>query len=351
STASTSSRPTSSWPRAGRACSRPSTSWSANRMSRRGALYLLIDASLDVVCRSVRATGRWKGVCRRGCSAHHTRQSGGRAQGTATGNVLEHALVLLVRRGGHRTVKRIGQAGAPGQRLRHRELRSSRWDEDDFGDVRRFGTNRDAGLGGEGAGVVPIDLQPEADGVEAHRDAAEVLQPQVHRPVAVGAHGELLDAGRRVGHPAHRTACTGANQRDHQYRRDPTSPGPARHAARSRRVEARGYYGEWWVMPWPRKQKTPLGGCLAGLAFVPPDKWWPGRESNPRHGDFQSPALPTELPGHYTVGPCEERHDTGARGELASCWTLNHVHGNVAVVLPPSASWGPHHRPPNGSES
>ena len=25
--------------------------------------------------------------------------------------------------------------------------------------------------------------------------------------------------------------------------------------------------------------------------------WWPGRESNSRHGDFQSPALPTELPG------------------------------------------------------
>ena len=27
--------------------------------------------------------------------------------------------------------------------------------------------------------------------------------------------------------------------------------------------------------------------------------WWPGTESNRRHGDFQSPALPTELPGHF----------------------------------------------------
>ena len=27
-------------------------------------------------------------------------------------------------------------------------------------------------------------------------------------------------------------------------------------------------------------------------------EWWPGTESNRRHGDFQSPALPTELPGH-----------------------------------------------------
>src|SRR5688572_26521395 len=27
-------------------------------------------------------------------------------------------------------------------------------------------------------------------------------------------------------------------------------------------------------------------------------KWWPGAESNQRHADFQSAALPTELPGH-----------------------------------------------------
>src|SRR5690606_4390113 len=28
-----------------------------------------------------------------------------------------------------------------------------------------------------------------------------------------------------------------------------------------------------------------------------PKQWCPGTESNRRHGDFQSPALPTELPG------------------------------------------------------
>ena len=30
--------------------------------------------------------------------------------------------------------------------------------------------------------------------------------------------------------------------------------------------------------------------------------WWPGRELNPRHADFQSAALPTELPGRTGLG-------------------------------------------------
>jgi hypothetical protein len=41
-------------------------------------------------------------------------------------------------------------------------------------------------------------------------------------------------------------------------------------------------------------------------------KWWPGRELNPRHADFQSAALPTELPG------LSERRIRQARGPIVN---------------------------------
>jgi hypothetical protein len=56
----------------------------------------------------------------------------------------------------------------------------------------------------------------------------------------------------------------------------------------------------------PKIEKPPVGGCkLQKLK-------WPGTELNRRHADFQSAALPTELPGrdlkenqiimkHYTL--------------------------------------------------
>ena len=41
----------------------------------------------------------------------------------------------------------------------------------------------------------------------------------------------------------------------------------------------------------PPKMKTP-NRERSGVVY-----WWPGAESNHRHADFQSAALPTELPG------------------------------------------------------
>ncbi len=46
------------------------------------------------------------------------------------------------------------------------------------------------------------------------------------------------------------------------------------------------------VEPLSPKKKAPT---IADWGFL---TWWPGTESNHRHADFQSAALPTELPGH-----------------------------------------------------
>src|SRR5580698_10099109 len=40
-------------------------------------------------------------------------------------------------------------------------------------------------------------------------------------------------------------------------------------------------------------------------------KWWPGRELNPRHADFQSAALPTELPGRIPRSRVLNRRASG----------------------------------------
>ena len=47
------------------------------------------------------------------------------------------------------------------------------------------------------------------------------------------------------------------------------------------------------IRTWECRYQKPVPYHLA----IPQQLWWPERESNPRHGDFQSPALPTELSG------------------------------------------------------
>ncbi len=58
----------------------------------------------------------------------------------------------------------------------------------------------------------------------------------------------------------------------------------------------------WAVARLDRRQVGPLGPCLLPnvLTSQPGGRWsWcPGTELNRRHEDFQSSALPTELPGH-----------------------------------------------------
>src|SRR5690606_22614849 len=50
-----------------------------------------------------------------------------------------------------------------------------------------------------------------------------------------------------------------------------------------------------------RQQKARTGRAFCDFRMVSTplerNEWCPGTESNRRHGDFQSPALPTELPG------------------------------------------------------
>ena len=54
--------------------------------------------------------------------------------------------------------------------------------------------------------------------------------------------------------------------------------------------------------------------CGEALSRASPQIWCPGAESNHGHADFQSAALPSELPGHtrferYSAGPieCQQR--------------------------------------------
>src|SRR3546814_16596467 len=70
-------------------------------------------------------------------------------------------------------------------------------------------SDRDAGAARQLARLLVAELHVQADRPDAHRNAAVVLQAQVYRPAAVGAHRQLLAAGAGFGYAAYRTAAEG----------------------------------------------------------------------------------------------------------------------------------------------
>src|SRR3989442_13311551 len=84
-----------------------------------------------------------------------------------------------------------------------------------------------------------------------------------------------------------------------------------------------------------------FGRCWIGY-------WCPGTELNRRHEDFQSSALPTELPGHPAGGTAARKDNTAssetfpfaALREQASSRPVPHLRGQIAQRLRGGAEVG-----------
>ena len=77
-----------------------------------------------------------------------------------------------------------------------------------------------------------------------------------------------------------------------------------------------------------------LASPMSAYAIDFIEKWWPGRELNPRHADFQSAALPTELPGPEKCGIRQ-----AAPPIVNSTFRINHLRGLPVYGAEPSMAF------------
>ena len=124
---------------------------------------------------------------------------------------------------------------------------------------------------------------------------ASIVQRRSRIDVAVGEHpGYRRAAGTITVRAVGRSRSAGSIEPVHGGQ-----GGPPR-ASGPLRIGAGAGSSSWTVGAGNEKPRRAF--AMQGLRFTQPTRWWPGTESNRRHGDFQSPALPTELPGHFTAG-------------------------------------------------
>lgn len=74
--------------------------------------------------------------------------------------------------------------------------------------------------------------------------------------------------------------------------------------------------------PCRQNAGTKKPGTMTGF-FLATERWCPGADSNHRHADFQSTALPTELPGQIRLSSpfpeCSLRNEAGYTNSFRAC--------------------------------